>query len=147
MEIPREPTWEDVEKWSVQLSEKIGDYKPDFVIGISRGGWIPAVLLSRLKGGWSLIPIDILRIGEERKVIGLFALDVSILIGKNILLVEDILETGKSFIVARKFLEERGATVKTACYIARDFCYVQPDYVIATNISCEIIFPWERLGR
>lgn len=147
MGVPLNPTWEEVERWTIELAEKLGEYKPDFVIGISRGGWIPAVLLSRLKGGWSLIPIDIVRIGEERRVSGLFALDSSILTDKNVLLVEDILETGRSLIVAREFLEQNGAKVKTICFFTRDFSEVKPDYIIVMGLTHEVIFPWERLRK
>lgn len=147
MEIPQKPTWEEVERLTLELAEKLGEYKPDFVIGISRGGWIPAVLLSRLKGGWSLIPIDIVKIGEERRVSGLFALDSSVLTDKNVLLVEDILETGRSLIVAREFLERNGARVKTTCFFTRDFSEVKPDYVIAEGLTYEVVFPWERLKK
>lgn len=148
MEISRKPTWEEVERWAFKLAEKIGDYKPDFVIGISRGGLIPAILLSRIKGGLFL-PIYVEKIGEERRVSALCTLISSTLIGKNVLLVEDVLETGRSLIVAREFLERNGARVKTACFFARDLSEVKPDYVIVEGLTyeiiLEIIFPWERL--
>lgn len=145
MEVPEKPSWEDVEIWIIELAKQIGDFKPDSVIGISRGGWIPAVLLSRITGGYSLIPIDIERVGKERKVRGLFALPSSMLAGKKVLLVEDIVETGKSLIVAKEFLEQNGATVKTVCIFTRDFSEIDPDFVIAKGLTYEVLFPWERL--
>lgn len=144
MKIPRKPTWGKVESWTFELAEKIGDYKPDFVIGISRGGLVPAILLSRIKGGL-FVPVYIEKIGGERRVSALCALTSSTLIGKNVLLVEDVLETGRSLIVAREFLERSGARVKTTCFFARDFSEVKPDYVIVEGLTYEVIFPWERL--
>ncbi len=149
MKVPKKPSWKNVERWIIELAKQIGDFKPDFrpdfAIGISRGGWIPAVLLSRITGGYSLIPIDIERVGEERRVRGLFSLDSSILNYKNVLLVEDVLETGKSLIVAKEFLERHGAAVKTVCIFTREFSEIEPDFVIAKGITREVIFPWERL--
>lgn len=144
MKIPHEPAWEEVERWAFELGEKIGDYEPDFVIGISRGGLIPAILLSRIKGGLFL-PIYIEKIGEERRASGLFTLNPSILTDKNVLLVEDVLETGRSLMVAKEFLERNGARVKTICFFTRDFSEIKPDYVIAEGLAYEVIFPWERL--
>ena len=46
--------------------------------------------------------------------------------GKNVLLVEDMLETGLSAQVARQFLEQIGSDVRLACYFTRDFSEVYP---------------------
>lgn len=51
--IPREASWAEVEDWTLQLAQEIHNsgFKPDFCTGISRGGWEPAILLSRMLGG------------------------------------------------------------------------------------------------
>ena len=41
-------SWRDVYNLTLQLSERIVDsgYIPDVIVGIARGGWIPARILS-----------------------------------------------------------------------------------------------------
>jgi hypoxanthine phosphoribosyltransferase len=41
-------TWEDVYNLTLRLSERVVEsgFKPDAVVGIARGGWIPARILS-----------------------------------------------------------------------------------------------------
>ena len=46
---------------------------------------------------------------------------------------------------AKKFLEDKGAKVKTISLFARDFSEVEPDYLISGGLTYEITFPWERI--
>jgi len=67
------------------------DYAPDIVVGIARGGVIPAALLSKALGVKDMFTLKLERENDRR--ISADALpDIS---GKKILLVEDMLETGR----------------------------------------------------
>jgi len=83
--------------------------------------------------------LTVKKVGNERKVLSDITEDIA---GKNILLVEDMLETGKSLVVAKKYLESKGASVKTACL------YTMPQTEIAPDFSLHEVqevqkFPWE----
>ena len=139
-------SWKDVEKYTSALSEliKASGFEPDFIVGISRGGLVPAVLLAQLMTRIPVASIDIIKEGQERKVAPNPQINWTAINGKKALLVEDILETGKSAHAAREFLEQNGAEVKLACYFARDFSEEEPDFILRSGIKKEVSFPWER---
>jgi len=62
--------------------------------------------------------------------------------GKNILLVEDLLETGTSLNVTKEYLEQKGANVKTACLYTMPQTRIVSDYSLV-QVSSIISFPWE----
>jgi len=144
-----EPSWNDVEKYTKALADNIKEsgFKPDYLVGISRGGWLPAALLSHLMSWKLFVSIDVKKEGTERKVAENPQINWSALKGKKVLLVEDMLETGKSAQVAREFLEQNGADVRLACYFARDFSEIEPNFVLQKGIKKEVLFPWEKFRQ
>ncbi|MBI5457718.1 phosphoribosyltransferase domain-containing protein [Candidatus Kaiserbacteria bacterium] len=130
--------WKKFDKEIRSLAGRI-DWKPDAVIGIVRGGVIPAMVLANSLKVKKFYIIKVRHVGEGRKVKGDFAPGVA---GMKILLVEDMLETGKSLAAAKKYLEERGAEVKTACLYTMPRSEIRPDFSLkeVTNV---VPFPWE----
>ena len=130
--------WQTFESEMQKLSEKV-DFTPDFVVGIVRGGLVPARVLSNLLGVKSMFCLNVDNIEGQRVVNSNINYPLS---GKKLLLVEDMLETGKSLIVAKEFLEEKGAEVKTACLYTMPITECSPDAHI--KVVDEVIdFPWE----
>lgn len=39
-------SWEDMQKLCMNIANQLGDWKPDYIVGITRGGAIPGVMLS-----------------------------------------------------------------------------------------------------
>lgn len=76
----------------------------------------------------------------ERKVVTNILEDLT---GKTILLVEDMLESGRSLMVAQKYLESKGATVKTACLYTMPISEVKPDFSLK-EVEAVVRFPWEK---
>jgi hypothetical protein len=130
--------WAKFEIELKNLSKKV-DFVPDIIIGITRGGVIPARLLCTYLSVKEMYCISVNKVGEERKVIT--TIDGN-LVGKIILLVEDMLETGRSLIVAKKYLETKGAKVKTACLYIMSVSEIRPDYYLKESKKIEN-FPWE----
>ncbi len=108
-------SWQDVEGYIHELAYQINqsNWRPDYIVGITRGGLVPAVLLSNLLG----VPMETLKVqlrdgGEcesnltmaeeafgyvpmtEREVLK-SRWDLSL--RKNILLVDDINDSGATF--------------------------------------------------
>ena len=131
--------WINFEQEMRILSEKI-NYKPDTIIGITRGGIIPARLLSTFLDIKDMYGIAVRKVGEERKVITEILEDLT---NKHVLLVEDILETGRSLIVAKQYLESKGAKIKTACLYTMPISEIEPDFYL-TQIQDVKKFPWEK---
>src|SRR4030042_4502441 len=101
--------WPEFENEIKKLAEKIAnDFPPDMIIGVIRGGAVPARLLSRELNIKSMHGVSVEKYGEERKVATDFLIDLK---GKKVLLVEDMLETGRSLIVAKNYLESKEAEV------------------------------------
>ena len=118
---------------------KIIDYIPDVVIGIARGGVVPAVLLSKYLKVKDMYVLKVRREGNNRRIMAETVPDVSHL---KILLVEDMIETGKSLIIAKEYLESKGAKVKTACLYTMPMSEIIPDYFLK-EVPTPLPFPWE----
>jgi hypothetical protein len=132
--------WSQFEEEIKKLAEKINsEFQPDLIIGIMRGGAVPARLLSRELGVKSMYGISVEKSGGNRNVITEINIDLK---GKKVLLVEDMLETGRSLIVAKKYLEDQGAQVKTTCLYTMPQSEIKPDYFLS-EVENTQKFPWE----
>ena len=132
--------WETFNFEIEKLAKKI-DYKPDAIVGIVRGGIIPARILStRLKVN-DVYCVNVSKVGDERKIKTAILDD---LIDKNLLLVEDVLESALSIIAAKEHLENRKAIVKTAAlYITSGSLFIPDFYIDRIKFPLEFQFPWE----
>jgi hypoxanthine phosphoribosyltransferase len=130
--------WEELEKEIAELSSNI-NFPPDIIIGITRGGLVPARLISSQLTVKDMYGLTVKKIGNERKVTSTILEDIK---GKKILLIEDMLETGKSLLVAKQYLEGKGAIVKTACLYIMPHSEIKPDFYLK-EIKELAKFPWE----
>lgn len=130
--------WKYFEQEIKKLSHKI-DCKLDVIIGISRGGVVPARLLSTLLNVKEMYCLSVKKIKKERKVVTNISEGLT---EKNILLVEDMLETGKSLDIAKKYLESKGAKVKTACLYTMPISIIKPTFYLRQIKEVEK-FPWD----
>jgi len=129
--------WDEFDKEMRELQSRI-DWRPDIICGIARGGVIPATILSKRMKVKDMFTLSLDRQGE-RKISAFAIVDIS---GKKILLVEDMLETGRGLIAGKKFLEERGAEVRTACLYTMPKSEIVPDFFLRQFPDVQH-FPWE----
>ena len=130
--------WDKLRGEVKELAGKI-DYTPDSIVGIVRGGLVPAQLLSSELGVKDMYALTMKKVGEERNVTSDILEDIS---GKKVLLVEDMLETGRSLVVAKEYLEKKGAEVKTACLYTMPMSEIKPDFSLK-EVTAVVPFPWE----
>lgn len=130
--------WNEFESEIQHLNAKI-DFKPDYIVGIVRGGLIPSRMLSKLMKIKAMFCINIEKRDNERIVSSNVEFSLK---DKKILLIEDMLETGKSLLVAKKWLEEKGAEVKTACLYTMPISECEPNFYLR-EINEVIQFPWD----
>ncbi|KKR27625.1 MAG: Phosphoribosyltransferase [candidate division CPR2 bacterium GW2011_GWD1_39_7] len=131
-------TWQEFEEELNTLSQKI-DFTPDIIVGIVRGGLVPARLLSKSLKVKDMYCLTVKKVGEERKVMSEIKEDFN---NKNILLVEDMLETGRSLKVAEDYLLNKGANVKTVCFYVMSISEIKPDFYLK-EVEVLPVFPWE----
>ncbi len=143
--------WEDVAYWCKLLSKRIRDsgYRPDVVIAIARGGFVPARLVCDYLNIVDLLSIKVehwIETGKhiERAYIKYpFKVDLT---GKRVLIVDDICDTGESLIVAREHVEEhcKPLEVKTATMQhIPSVAKIEPDfYVDVVKEWTWYMYPW-----
>ena len=142
------PTWSQIYDMLLSQAQKIRvqDYKADIVIGVSRGGLVPARILTDLLETPELATIqmsfyrDIAQSTLEPTLKQ--TLTVSI-VGKKALLVDDIADTGRSLKLAQTHLQQHGALeIKTATLYLKCQSLTIPDFY-EKQTSAWVVFPWD----
>ena len=143
------PSWNQIYKSLLNLASTIlkTGFEPDIIVGVSRGGWPPARVMSDLLENPKLANVAAeFYIGvAETKGKPVITQPVSVSVkSKKVLVVDDVADTGESLRLVRSHLEEQGATeVKTATIYYKPWSVIIPDYYEKETRSW-IIFPWER---
>lgn len=129
----------------VDLVEQINDNDYDYIIGLTRGGLIPAVHLSHKLG----VPMLSLNWQTRDSNLRLIPDDIKKLINnKKILIVDDIIDSGLTFKNLIEELSKYCHAYEIACLIFNDDQEVQCDYfhiIIHRSVDHRWInFFWEK---
>ncbi len=142
------PTWSQIYDMLLNQARKIQNqqYQPDTIIGIAKGGVIPARLLSDLMetSQLSTIEIESYQNIAEPKLKPTLKKTLSISVeGKKILVVDDISDTGRCLKLAQTYLQEQGALeIRTATLYFKPQSITKPDFY-EKQTSNWVVFPWE----
>ena len=142
------PTWDQIYEMLLNLVEKIrkNGFKSDIIVGVSRGGWPPARVLSDLMGNPNLANVRAefyLGVAETKEEPVLTQPVSMKVVGKKVLVVDEVADTGKTLKLVKEHIIEKGATeVKIATVYFKPWSIVKPDYY-EKETSCWIVFPWE----
>jgi hypothetical protein len=141
-------TWMDVQRLSEDLADQIAEsgFTPDIIVAVSRGGFNPARILSDELNIRSLASLQVIyyagvneRSDEPRVKYPLNA-DIS---GLNVLVVDDVADSGNSLRVVKKYVEGLGPReVRIATLHYKPWSNFKPDY-FAESAEKWIIYPWE----
>ncbi|MFX1576103.1 MAG: phosphoribosyltransferase [Promethearchaeota archaeon] len=140
--------WERLYELCFRLYEKIVDsgYQPDVIVGVARGGWIPARILSDLffTRDTANVKVDLYR--------GIYSRNQSPQVSQKIpmdmkwerpLLVDDVSDTGDSLTIAGKHLKQRGyKNPRTATMHMKPWTKLVPDYYVVKT-EAWVVYPWE----
>lgn len=144
------PSWDQIYDMLIELAKRVKDsgFRPDLIIGVCRGGWAPARIMSDLLENANTASIRIefyLAPGvTARKPVISQGIMVPVK-GANVLVVDDVSDTGESLKVAVEHLDVCGAkAIKTATLYYKPQSIFKPDFFIVQTEQW-IIFPWERL--
>lgn len=143
------PSWDYIYQLLIDLADAIkkSGFDPDVIVGISRGGWPPARVISDFLDNPNLASIKVefyfgIRKTKEEPVI---TQPVSVSVkGKKVLIVDDVADTGKSLkLVHENFLEQGATEVKVVTLYCKPWSIFRPHFH-GRDTDAWIIFPWER---
>jgi len=141
-------SWRDVYNLTLQLSERnvSSGFVPDIIVGIARGGWIPARILSDVLYTTSLENIRIeyyTDVGVRGKAPRITQPLSGSLEGKSILLVDEVADTGDSLHHAIEHVKNLGVDEQRSAVLhLKPTSRVVPDYYMVTTTSWTV-YPWE----
>lgn len=142
------PSWSRIYNMLLRLSERIKRdcFRPDVIVGVSRGGWPPARILSDLLENPNLANVrvefyvGVAETNDEPKLTQPVSVDVK---NKLVLVVDEVADTGKSLSLIKEHLLSKGAEeVRIATVFYKPWSIIVPDYY-AAETSRWIVFPWE----
>jgi hypothetical protein len=143
------PSWEQIYEELLHLANRIreNNFKADVIVSVSRGGWPPARIMSDLLENPKLANVRAEFYLGVAKTKGdpVITQPVSTSVkGKKVLIVDEVVDTGKSLRLVKSHLKEQGATeVKIMTIYYKPWSIVVPDWY-AKETSRWIVFPWER---
>lgn len=141
-------SWRDVYNLTLQLSERIvaSGFKPDVIVGIARGGWIPARILSDVLYMDTLQNIrieyytDVGAKGKEPRITQPLTGSME---GKHVLLIDEVADTGDTLHHAIEHVRSLGVEdVRSAVLHYKPTSKVVPDYYMVETTSW-MVYPWE----
>lgn len=143
------PSWDRIYDMLIELAKRVrqSGFEPDLIVGVCRGGWTPARVMSDLLENVNTASIRIefyLAPGvTARKPVISQAIMVPVK-GVKVLVVDDVADTGESLKVAVDHLDVCGAkAVKTATIYYKPQSIFKPDFFIVQTEQW-VVFPWER---
>lgn len=143
------PSWDEIYDITIELYDKLlqDEFFPDIIVGVARGGWVLARLLSdfsenNLTANMKIeFYADINQTKEKPRIVQPISVSVE---NKKVLLCDDVADTGESLLVAIDHIKESGASdVRVASLYRKPWSKCNPDYWILETDKW-IIFPWER---
>ena len=141
-----EVPWSRVGGILIQLAETIRqDWRPDLVVGIAKGGVIPAVFLSSAFLV-DFFPIKLSSRHNEEVVHdepAWFVFPTEEVRDRKVLVVDHITVTGRTLRMAVEEIKKRGATEVRTATLAAHGNSVRPDYCTFVTDGL-IVWPWDR---
>ena len=124
------------------------EYNPEIIVGVSRGGWPPARVMSDLLQNPKLANMKVefyTDIGVRNKKPRITQPVTMEVVGKRVLVVDDVSDTGHSLRVVADHLRQKPVKELRVCTLyMKPQSIFRPDYYARTTKKW-IIFPWERL--
>ncbi len=142
-------SWEEVYQLSAVLAHHIQEsgYRPDIIIAIARGGYVPARILCDFLDIYNLTSFRISHYtaGSSKKETARLSSPLCMeLKGLKVLVVDDITDTGDSLEVALQHIREFApAEIKVAVLQHKKQSALEPDFYAKKIVEwCWIIYPW-----
>ncbi len=144
-------SWKDIERWSKNIVKKVmkSGYEPEIVIGLARGGLVPARLIADYLNIKDLYAVKTEHWGLTATPDGKAKLAQGLQIsidGKKVLVVDDITDTGQSLKLAVDHIREhKPSEIRSATLLHITHSKYVPDYYsdeVPEDKWTWFIFPW-----
>jgi hypoxanthine phosphoribosyltransferase len=142
-------TWGEVYRLSRRVAESIRDagFRPDIVIAIARGGYVPARILCDFLGLYNLVSMRIAHyesgahITPQARLSSPLSVDVR---GLDVLLVDDVSDTGETLALAVEHVRTFVPTqLRLAVLHHKKVSPVVPDFFARTIATWRwLVYPW-----
>lgn len=141
-------SWDEAYKLAKILAHKIKNsgFKPDLVIGIARGGLVPARIVCDYLLQKNLATIKVEHWGTaatlgKAEIKFPIPIDIS---GKKVLVVDDVVDTGDTYAVTMDYIKEKNPSeVKSAVLHYKTSSTFVPDYWAEKQEKWKwLIYPW-----
>ncbi|HLN89558.1 MAG TPA: phosphoribosyltransferase [Candidatus Binatia bacterium] len=142
------PTWNQIYEMLLSQAQKIQskNYKPDIIVGVARGGIVPARILTDLleTSELSFIQIEFYTdINQTQMEPALKQPLATQIANKKVLLVDDIADSGRSLKLAKNHLQQQGAIeIQTAVLYQKPQSTTTPNF-FEKRTTHWIVFPWD----
>lgn len=140
-------SWDQVEKMCEKIASETKKYKPEVLVGISRGGLVPVRIISDILDTHNIMIMrvqfyrSIGKATDEPKIVQGKNLDIH---GKRVLVIDDIADTGKSLMVVKSHLRHKHPkSLKFVTLHYKKHSTFKPDFYV-TETDKWVIYPWER---
>ncbi|GAA2181641.1 phosphoribosyltransferase [Brooklawnia cerclae] len=141
-------TWDGFARASRELAESVArsGFEAEILIGVARGGLIPAGALTYALGIKLTDAINVEFYTDVSQTLPdpiLLApmLDTESIQGRRLLVVDDVADSGRTLALVLKLLRGFGAQVRSAVLYAKPTTVVEPDFVWRRTDKW-IVFPW-----
>ena len=144
-------TWEEIAMWTEAVAYDIADsgFRPTVVIGLTRGGWVPARVICDHLQVKRLYAVKTEHWGVTANTNGKALLTQELntsIAGESVLVVDDITDTGESLSLAESHISEMGPKeVRTATILHITHSKKEPDFYeveVPEEDWTWFIFPW-----
>ena len=145
-------TWQEIVTWTKKLAEKVleSGYKPEVLLAIARSGFVPGRLFSDYTGNPNLICLKVehwldttAQHAEDAVIPHKVPLPIK---GKRVLIIDDLVDTGKSAINTINYCKQQGAKeTKLAVMLYLTCSQIEPHYYTVKEEDWTwFVFPWNR---
>ena len=147
----RRTSWSDADRWADTIAERVraSGRLPETIVALTRGGWVPARLLADRIGIKRLVSLRAQHWGVTATPSGNAELTEGLsgpVRDQNVLVVDDITDTGQSLELATAHVREAGARrVESATCLHISHSKFVPTYYaeeIPRDEWVWVVFPW-----
>lgn len=144
-------TYDEISKWTLDVARQIQDCRctPTVIVGLTRGGWIPARLLCDYLHVKKLYAVKTEHWGVTANQNGKALLTQELnadIENEKVLIVDDITDTGESLKLAIAHIKEmRPKEIKSTTLLHIAHSTIEPDFYsvkVSENDWTWFIFPW-----
>ncbi|MFC6600457.1 phosphoribosyltransferase [Kitasatospora paranensis] len=151
-------TWDDITEQTDRIARVLQpDPVPQIVVGVVRGGLIPAVILAHRLGVRDVRVLEITHTVDDStnaaktdRPVTRNSASLGDVAGRDVLVVDDVAGTGETLAAVVRLVEQAGAArVRSAVLVVNaanwggDRPPAQAVTVIGETVGCWVVFPWE----